>query len=140
MALYHSKSKTKHTRRLITYEIFLGVEKSLQTLILQAVDEPFVEALKEEYIGYGRLMPHETILNLQTKISKVTSKHKFNLKRELFVAWEQLQVLLAYFKEVENAKKQFTKWNVSVLDGGIIIHVVDQMNESDWFSEEMMIK
>ena len=48
-----SKSEKKHARKLIEYEKFLGVEESLRTLILQAVDEPFVEALEEEYIGYG---------------------------------------------------------------------------------------
>ena len=54
MAFDQSKSEKKHARRLIAYDKFLGVEESLQTLILQAVDEPFVEAWKEEYIRYGR--------------------------------------------------------------------------------------
>ena len=52
MTFDQSKSEKKHARRLFEYEKFLGVEESLQMLIHQAVDEPFVEALKEEYIGY----------------------------------------------------------------------------------------
>ena len=78
-------------------------------------------------------MPHEITMHLQTKISKVTNKDKLKLQREVFVAWEQPQVLLAYFKQIEKAKKQLAKWNVSALDDNIIIYVVDQMYESDWF-------
>ena len=47
---------------------------------------------------------------------------------------------MAYFKQIEKARKQLSKWNVSVFDNDIIIHVVDQMYESDLFSEEMMTK
>ena len=103
-AFDQSKSENKHARRLIEYEKFLGVEENLRSLILQAVDEPFVEALKEEYIGYGGQRPHEIIVHLWTKISKVTNRDKFNLKREVFVAWEQPKVLLAYFKQIESMK------------------------------------
>ena len=35
-------------------------------------------------------------------------------------------------------RKQLTKWNVKVLDDNIVIHVVDQMYESNWFSEDTM--
>ena len=31
-------------------------------------------------------------------------------------------------------------WNITFSDDDIIIHVVDQMHESDWFSEETMTK
>ena len=50
------------------------------------------------------------------------------------------QVLLTYFKQIEKAKKQIAKWNVTMLDDDIIIHVVDQMYESDWFSKKTMTK
>ena len=52
-AFDRSKSKKKYARKVIEYEKFLGVEESLRTLILQVVEEPNLEALKEEYIGYG---------------------------------------------------------------------------------------
>ena len=48
MALDRSKSKNKHARKFIKHEKFLGMEESLITVILQAVDKPFVEALKED--------------------------------------------------------------------------------------------
>ena len=50
----------------------------------------------------------------------------------MFFALEQPQVLLAYFKQIKKAKKQSAKWNVSMLDDDIIIHVVGQMCWSDW--------
>ena len=53
MAFDWSKSEKKHARRLLEYEKLLGVEESLWILIVKTVDEPFMEALKEEYIGYG---------------------------------------------------------------------------------------
>ena len=106
MVFDQSKSENIYARRLIEYEKFLGVEESLRTLILQAVNEPFVEALEEKYIGYGRQTPHEIIMHLQIKVNKFINRDKLNLKREEFVAWEQPQVLSAYFKQIEKAKKQ----------------------------------
>ena len=65
---------------------------------------------------------------------------KLQLKKEVFIAWEKPQVLLVYFKQVEKAKKQLAKWNVAVLDDDIIIHVVNQMYESDQFSKDIMTR
>ena len=69
---------------------------------------------------------------MQTKISKVTNKDKVQLKKEVFITWEEPQVLSAYFKQVEKARKQLTKWNVKVSDNSIVIYVVDQMYNSVW--------
>ena len=80
MAFDRSKSKKKHARNVIKYGKFLGMKESLQTLILQAVDEPFVEALKEEYIGHGGRTPYKMIVHLRIKISKVTNRDKLQLK------------------------------------------------------------
>ena len=66
------------------------------------------------------------IEHLSTKISEVTNKDKAQLKKELFIMWEQPQVLSAYFKQ-----KQLEKWNVKVSDDDIVY-------ESDWFPEETM--
>ena len=37
-------------------------------------------------------------------------------------------------------KKKLVKWNVTVLNDDIVIYVIDQVYESDWFSEESMTK
>ena len=59
---------------MIEYEKFLGVEESLQILILQTVDQLYLEALKEEYIGYGGRTPYEMIAHLQ--MTKSNSKKR----------------------------------------------------------------
>ena len=121
------------------WKIFV-VEKSIQTIILKAVDEPFVKALKEEYIGYSRRITYKMIVHLRMMISKVTNRDKLQLKVEVFIAWEQPQVLSMYFKQIEKAKKQLAKWNITISDDDIINHVIYQMHESDWFSYETMTK
>ena len=45
--------------------------------------------------------------------------------------WEQPQVLSASFKQIDKAQKQLAKWNIKVSDDEVVIHVVDQMYESD---------
>ena len=104
------------------------------------MDEPFVKALKEEYIRYGGRIPYKMIIHFWTKFSKVTNRDKLQLKKEVLIAWKQPQIFLAYFKQIKKAKKQLAKWKVSVSDNDIITHVVEQMYESDWFSEETMTK
>ena len=43
---------------------FLGVEESIRSLLLKEVEKLYVEALKEEYIGYGGRTPFEMIQHL----------------------------------------------------------------------------
>ena len=79
------------------------------------------------------------IEHLQMKKSKVTDKDNVQLKKEVFIMWEQQQVLSAYFKQIKKTRTQLKKWNFNVSDNDIVIHVVDQMYESDWFLEEKMM-
>ena len=115
-------------------------QRSLYTLIPHVVKEPYLEALKEEYIGYGSRTPFEMISHLHTNISKVTNKDKVQLKKEVFIKWEQPQVLSAYFKQIEKARKQLEKWSVNMSNNDIVIHIVNQMYELIWFSEDTMTK
>ena len=63
-AFDESKSEKKHARQVFKYEKFSGVQESLHTLILQAVEEPYLKALKEEYIGYSSRTPLEIVAYL----------------------------------------------------------------------------
>ena len=131
----------KKGRKVIEYKKFMGsVEESIRTFMLQVVDELYLEALKEEYISCGGWRPFEMIKHLHIKISKVTNKDKVQLKKEVFITWEQPQVLSAYLKQIDKSQKQLLKWNVKVSYDNIVIHVIDQMYESDLFSEETIIK
>ena len=96
LSFTRSKGGEKHARKLVKCEKFLEVEESIWTLLIQAVDELFIEPLKEDYIGYGRRMPYEVIEHLQTIISKMATKEKVQLKDKVFIKWEQPQVFLAY--------------------------------------------
>ena len=50
--------------------------------------------------------------HLQTKISKVTNQDKVQLKKEVFITWKKSQILSAYFKQVNKAKKQMAIWKL----------------------------
>ena len=139
-AFKRSNSEKKHSRRVIKYEKFLGVEESLLTLILKVIKEPYLEALKEEYIGYGSRTLFEMISHLHTKISKIMNKDKIQLKKEVFIKWEQPQVLSGHFKQIEKARKQLEKWSVNMSNDDIVIHMVNQVYKSDWFSKDTMTK
>ena len=41
-----SNREKKHVRKVIEYKKFLGVEESIKTLMLQVVEEPYLETLK----------------------------------------------------------------------------------------------
>ena len=104
------------------------------------MEEPYLEALKEEYIGHGGRTLFEMIKHLWTKISKVTNRYKVQLKKEVFITWEQPKVLSAYFKQIDKTQTQLGKWKEMVSDDDIAIHVVDQMYELDWVFKETMTK
>ena len=61
-------------------------------------------------------------------------------KKEVFITWEQPQVLSTYFIQIDKAWKQLAKWKVKVSDDDMVIYVFDSLYESDWFSEETMTK
>ena len=127
--LAQSKKERTHSQKKEEYEKYLRVMESTQTLILQAVDKPYLEALKEEYIGYDGILPTTMIHHLRSKINKVINKDKATVKQEIFIPWEQPTVLSAYFKKIETAKKKLKKLNVTVLENNI---------DSNWFTEEHM--
>ena len=120
--------------------MFLGFEESIQAPLLQAVNDPFLEALKEEYVEYGDRIPFDKIEHLWTKISMITKKGKVQLKKKEFNKWEQPQVLSVKFKWIDKVQMQLAKWKVKVSEDNIVVHIADQMNESDFFSEETMTK
>ena len=91
------------------FEKLLGVEESIRRLIIQVVNEPFLEVLKEKYIRYGGQTPFEMIEHLRAKISKVTNNYKVQLRKQVFIEWEQLQVLTAFSKQNDKAHKQLAK-------------------------------
>ena len=74
----------------LEYKKLLWVKESIWTLILQVVEEPYLKALKEEYIGYGIQTSFKVTEHLRTKISKVINRDKVQLKKEVFIEWEQL--------------------------------------------------
>ena len=112
--------------------------ESITSLILKAVGKPYLDALKEEYIGYDGILPSTIIHHLWSKISKVTNWDKATVKCEIFIPWEQPTVLSAYFQKIKKAKKKLEKWNVTASDDDIVIHVMEQMYDSNWFTEEHM--
>ena len=97
-----SKKEKTHSRKEKEHEKYLGA------LILQAVDDPYREALKEEYIWYDGTLPITMIYHLRSKISKVTKRDKAMVKQEIFIEWGQPMVLLAYFKKIRTAKTNAT--------------------------------
>ena len=68
------------------------------------------------------------------------NKDKAQLKKDVFINWEQPQVLSMYFKQIKKARKQLQKWSVNVSDNDIIVRIVDQIYKSDWFLENTMTK
>ena len=57
-------------------------------MIIQAIKEPYIETLKEDYIVCGGRTPYKMIEHLWKKISKVTNKDKVQLKKEVFIMWD----------------------------------------------------
>ena len=47
---------------------------------------------------------------------------------------------LSIFQQTEKAQSQLAKWSMKVSDDDIVIHVIDQMYNLDWFSKETMTK
>ena len=75
-----------------------------------------------------------------TKISKVSNRDKVQQRKEVFITFLKPQVLLAYFKQTVKARTQLAKWKAKVSNDDTVIHVVNQMYEKNWFSEETMTK
>ena len=47
-------------------------------------------------------------------------------------------VLSAYFKKIEMTEKKLEKRNITVSDNDIIIHIIKQINDYNWFTKEHM--
>ena len=78
------------------------------------------------------------IHHLRGKISKITNWDKATVRHEISISWEQPTVLCASFKKIKTAKKKLNKWNVTVSDYDIFIHVMKQIYDTNWFPEKHM--
>ena len=86
-------------------------------------------------IGYGGRTLFEMIAHLRK--NKQSNKERLSPNEiEIFITWEKPWVISAYFKQINKAQNQLAKWNVTVSDDDIVIHVVNQMYNSDWLSKK----
>ena len=67
-----ARAEAEHRALIQQYEVFKGVEKRLKNLIVEAVDEDYLEGIKDDIVGYINVTPLEMIQHLQTTTATLT--------------------------------------------------------------------
>ena len=77
-AFDQSKGEKVHARKVMEYEKFLEVKESMRQLIWQVVEEPYLEALKKDYISCSGRILYSMLGYLRNKISKAVIEIKWH--------------------------------------------------------------
>ena len=93
-----------HERKNDDYQVFLGVEEGARELIVHAVGEDVVIALKERYIKYSGKSPQEMMKYLRDKACvKLTELEKEIMKSDgLKQPWDTTKNIVGYFKRLND--------------------------------------
>ncbi|KAL7453787.1 hypothetical protein ACHAWC_005423 [Mediolabrus comicus] len=67
-----ARAEAEHRALIQQYEVFKGVEKGLKNLIVEAVEEDYLEGLKDDIVGYINVTPLQMIQHLQTTTATLT--------------------------------------------------------------------
>jgi len=133
------KKEAEHKEKLRLYQVFLGVEQALREKIVGAVDQQYLAALEEDYVGYTGTTPLLMLEHLRKHCCKITNKDKTDLADEFQAQWDQTQHITTYFRMLEKVQKKMKRMKLQKDDSELVMQAVKEMYAADIFDEKEMI-
>ena len=134
--------EARHRRKmgsLVTHE---GVKQGLIDLIIYAVGEDAVVALKQRFVKYLKTSPKQMIEHLRKKTCiKMTTLEKDKYKTSGYSAqWDTSRNITLYWKSLDEHTVRLKARNIATSEAEKVTAAVACMWESGFFTEEALIK
>ena len=112
----------------------------MKECLIKAVDEQYIEELKQDYIGYADETTKTLLAHIKTTWCKVTTQEKQKAKAQIQEPWDQVMHIKSYARRLD--KDQTTIREVGVRCGNPekTQIFVEQMHECNMFTEKEMIE
>ena len=134
--------EAKHRRKNDSLITFGGVCEGTKDLIIYAVGEDAVVALKERFVKYEKATPKAMIKHLRDKTCvKMTTLEKDRFKRQGYEAeWDTTKNIALYWKALDNHTIRLKSQSIATSNSEKVTAAVARMWESGFFTEEALIK
>ena len=134
--------KAQHKRKYESLLTFTGVSVGAKELIIYAVGEEAVIALKARFIKYAKITPQQMIKHLRDKTCiKMTTLEKDRFKRQGYEAqWDVTKNIVLYWKALDQHTIRLASRGITTSDDEKVTAAVARMWESGFYTEEKLIE
>lgn len=119
------------------YEVLKGVEKRLKNLIVGAVDEVYLEALKNDIVGYINVTPHQMIEHIQTTMTTFMVVNIRKIKTARDKSYDPEQKMMLYVKDIEKETEKLTREGITTDENELISIMVWRLMETGDYIDEV---
>lgn len=127
------------SHKILWREYFLqqAVDAVGVTTITKAVDEQYVAALKQDYVGFTGVTITQMLAHLRTWY-KITSGQKLAIKARFQAPWNETPDahVTTYARQLDRRQAECLELDVVITDDDKILHFVGQMIDSDVFDRK----
>ena len=134
--------EAQHRRKYESLLTFCGVSVGAKELIIYAVGEEAVIALKARFIKYAKITPQQMIKHLRDKTCiKMTTLEKDRFKRQGYEAqWDVTKNIELYWKALDQHTIRLASRGITTSEDEKVTAAVARMWESGFFTEEKLIE
>ena len=134
------KKKEEENRRYINeYNKYQAVTNVLRERIVEAVDEEYIEALKDNLVDYNDVLPFDLLAQIKKTIS-LTTYERNEVKKLMALEWDTTTTVRKYSNTLDANRKTCVRWGIKVLESDLIDHFVAQMYKHGHFEMKTMAK
>ena len=115
---------------------YTATDKALKTLLLSAIDETYVRALRDRYIGYANVTTLTLITHLYTAYARI-SQGDLDLNHDrLRTPWDPNQPFETVISQVEDAVEYAAAGNTPYSPAQVVTHAYNLVNNTGLFADD----
>jgi regulator of replication initiation timing len=130
--------EAEHKTKQDDFLKFTAFKQYVQKQFGQCIDATWIEPLQRNRTGYAHVSPKQFLEHLRTDVAKLSTKEKNELKKQVYIDWNQPEDIETFFKRMEDLEWQVEKWDVTIDAQDMVNHAVLQMQDSNMFEVKFL--
>lgn len=134
VAATRDKQVAKHKAKIAEYEVCAGVIIAVKEKMVEAVDEEWLEEIRDEILGFTNVTVTEMFEHLVERGSDVDFIEIQEMKAERDAPWDTNEHIVTYFTKVERVCKRLKK-KISIDDKELLsnaLYTIKESGEMEW--------
>ena len=115
-----AREEAEHKAKIREFEIYAGVNNAIKDLIIEAVDEEWLEEIEDDVLGFTNVTVQAMIKHLEDRGGTLDYFETQEIKMKRDAPWDGEENVVTYFSRVEKARKQLERANIATSDNELI--------------------